>query len=780
MRCCSRKQLIWFTLGVVFSVLSCWLVFFPTIREVADGSTQKSDTRGSSLKADVLRLEEDESKAAGLYWRKEELAQQCGRFFETLWDSVNVATNRLTPIATVDFGRIILPRWQEPIPSIHEIQIRKPDGAGEILGPTAWSDLILHHGSNGWKLAQVEFRQIRFETNQGGSPDWSTFYLSAHLTNSFSLERAFIEGEFVASWDLPTPAVSRVALKQVDASKLTLSTRCGPVPFRIIHEQSIVPPRNAFSVDPLLVYDLDGDGFSEIILAGKNLKFRRTAEGTYAAEPLCAHPPGLISCALLGEFDGDSFVDLLCLKHEGLVLFKGSPMGTFDTPELLVWPNPADMIYPMVMTSGDVDRDGDLDLFIAQYKKPYEGGAMPTPFYDAKDGYPSYLFLNNGHGDFTDGTVASGLAPNRLRRTYSSSFVDLNADGFLDLLVVSDFAGVDVYQNDGRGHFIDRTKDWIDEKHAFGMAHALSDFNHDGGLDFLMIGMTSPTVDRLEHSGLHRPGPFVDPRMRGPSMSGNRLYFGQRSGGFAHGAASPSIARAGWAWGCSAFDADNDGFPDVYIANGMETKGTVRDYESEYWLHDVFIGDSEDNPVAYQYFRNKFARTRNQGHSYGGFEKNRLYLNQKGRSFLEAGHLFGVALEHDSRNVVSEDLDGDGRMDLVVVSYELWPSLSHSLRIYQNQLPSSGNWIGFRFRESVGKPLVGTRVICHSNGHQQVRTLVTGDSYRSQHPATLHFGLGDSNVESAEIFWTDGTKTTLVRPKINQYHRLESPATLPN
>src|SRR2546426_12200818 len=131
--------------------------------------------------------------------------------------------------------------------------------------------------------------------------------------------------------------------------------------------------------------------------------------------------------------------------------------------------------------------------------------ALPISYYDANDGNPAYLLLNDGHGNFTDATPAAGLEKKRRRRTYSASFVDLNDDGNLDLLVVSDFAGVDLYRNDGRGHFSDVTREWVAEPHAFGMAHALTDFNADGRLDILMIGMNSPVADRLEHLDLWRP-----------------------------------------------------------------------------------------------------------------------------------------------------------------------------------------------------------------------------------------------------------------------------------
>src|SRR5262249_53462454 len=150
--------------------------------------------------------------------------------------------------------------------------------------------------------------------------------------------------------------------------------------------------------------------------------------------------------------------------------------------------------------------DGDLDVFLGQYKNPTIGQILHPHYYNANDGYPAFLLRNDGHGIFSDATVSAGLEKNRWRRTFSASFADLDNHGNLDLAVVSDFAGLDLYRNDGQGHFTDVTRDWVAEPHAFGMGHALADFNADGRLDLLIIGMNSPTADRLEGLGLIRPG----------------------------------------------------------------------------------------------------------------------------------------------------------------------------------------------------------------------------------------------------------------------------------
>jgi hypothetical protein len=268
--------------------------------------------------------------------------------------------------------------------------------------------------------------------------------------------------------------------------------------------------------------------------------------------------------------------------------------------------------------------------------------------------------------------------------------------------------------------------------------------------------------------------------MRSAMSFGNRLYLAKAEGGFEQSALSGSIARSGWSWGCAAFDFDNDGFPDVYIANGLESKQSVRDYESEFWLHDMFMGEDIDDLTATRYFMDKFSRTRGSGWSYGGYEKNRLYLNRHGESFLEIGHLAGVALEQDSRNVVADDLDGDGRMDLLVTTFEVWPAAKQTLQVYKNRLGDTGHWIGFHFREQgEGKSPVGVRVTIQYVGHTAVRQIVTGDSHRSQHANTIHFGLGAATrVDRAEIRWIHGPVLTLGDPAVDRYHDVSAPPEL--
>ena len=205
----------------------------------------------------------------------------------------------------------------------------------------------------------------------------------------------------------------------------------------------------------------------------------------------------------------------------------------------------------------------------------------------------------------------------------------------------------------------------------------------------------------------------------------------------------------------------------------MESRSSVRDIEPEFWLHDIYVAGSEDNTVAHLYFRSRLERTQGRGQSYGGYEKNRLYLNRSGQEFLEVGHLLGVALEEDTRNIVGADFDADGRVDLAVVSFDRWPSPRQTLRVFRNDLPETGHWIGFHLRGREDA-IMGATVVLETENGKACRTVLSGDSHRSQHPATVHFGLGPFGATpvGAEVHWADGRVTRMQGLERGRYHTL--------
>ncbi len=439
----------------------------------------------------------------------------------------------------------------------------------------------------------------------------------------------------------------------------------------------------------------------------------------------------------------------------------------------------AEFDYPSAITAGDLDGDGDLDVWVTQYKQPYNDGQMPTPYYDANDGYPSYLLLNDGAGLFTDATAEAGLATKRHRRTYSSSFVDLDDDGDLDLMTVNDFSGLDLYQNDGRGRFTEVTGQWVGPRHSFGMGHVLDDFNLDGRQDFYVIGMSSTTARRLDLMKLGRDDHPDIAAKRAEMGYGNRIYLGTSSGRFETPDFARNVARTGWSWGTTSFDFDLDGDRDIYVANGHRSGRSTRDYCTRYWTHDIYTGSSRPDPGIRSLLAGSLAPLSSGEISWNGYEKNVLLNNLGGKDFANIAFLLGTSFAYDARAVVSDDLDGDGRPDLLVAQMVSSPGNEFEMTYYgyRNILETPNRWIGVHLRNGgPGLSPIGARVAVHTSRGILRRQLVTGDSYLSQHANTVHFGLGtDTTVERIEVTWPNGRRSAIAQPRPGRYHFMPHP-----
>jgi len=716
----------------------------------------------------LAQLDMEEAAARARHWQPELAAEAREARVLDLWsrllqggDQLETVRGHLAALGeSGDLAKIQLADGWTKAATWEGIAISKPTGPTRSLTPAAWALEFQEASLQGWRLAQVEARHIEFLPASGsGLHDVSRFYFSAHLTNAIHPARRGFSGEFLVEWKRAGAEVEllRAGLTRAEASGEPLLA-----PWL---EVAIEPPSGSYFADPLLVCDLDRDGQLEVVAAAANVQWQwNVGVGQFISKPFLPESPGWIFAGILGDFDGDQNIDFLCARFDGLHVYSGDGRGGFTLPAKHVWVASPRLKYAQALTAGDVDADGDLDLWLAQYKVPYEGGQMPTPVHNANDGDPSHLLLNDGHGHFADATLVSGLAPLRFRRTYSASWVDLNGDNALDLLVVSDFAGADLHLNDGRGHFT-RSQSFLDPAPAgLGMGHLLTDFNQDGRVDFLMIGMNSPTASRLDRLGLWR-GDSNEIAWRRALTFGNRLYLSDDGGGMRQANADLALERTGWSWGSAAIDLDNDGTLEIYIANGHESKKEALDYEREFWLSDIYMGASDPNPLLHAWFSRKQQLTRGRGVSYGGHERNRLLLRTANLGWVDVAHAAGVALPEDSRSVVAADLDGDGRQDLVVTTFELWPAPRQTVRIFRNQSASANGWIAMDLQANLpAQASHGSTLLFQWPNQREARVVVSGDGYRSQQPPRAHIGLGGRGLPMEILIRSPGVEPRAMRP----------------
>jgi len=219
----------------------------------------------------------------------------------------------------------------------HGIELSEGTATGLTLSHEQWRQQVEQFKRQGWQLENIEFRHNQFDTDENGQPWRSHFFFSAHLTRPALPERAILEGDLVVDWATSGPGRQSPSVKRIDASHLKLKTRAGEPFFQSILRQTITSSEKSVFIDPLILYDLDGDGLSEIILVAKNLVHHRHGDDHYEAQPLCRYPLDFITSAVIADFDGDGAARSLVRQFRGLFLFKGSPQGTFDESPRLVW-----------------------------------------------------------------------------------------------------------------------------------------------------------------------------------------------------------------------------------------------------------------------------------------------------------------------------------------------------------------------------------------------------------------------------------------------------------
>ena len=511
------------------------------------------------------------------------------------------------------------------------------------------------------------------------------------------------------------------------------------------------------------VLDFDGDGFEDLFVADgvRSILYKNDGHGRFTdvtVEAGLATPDGrgiAATGAAAGDVDGDGFPDLFATDAFGPArLWRNRGDGTFE--EITARSGIAVAGNARSAAFADVDGDGDLDLFVCVTGDYY--GQMPDPPFDANDGRPNRLFVNDGHGRFTDATEAWGLAKTS-RWSLSSLFADYDGDGRPDLLVTNDFGLKNLYRNDGGRRFDDVTKKTETEVRAYGMSAAWADFDGDGLLDLYTTGCDTQWGFLHEYPALPigLPGRLFLPvavRWLETMTSGNSLLLQKPDHTFADATARSGAAHAGWNWSSVAADLDNDSWPDIYSTNGMWGDGRDHDRELEFWWETLAYWDD------YVAVKKTFDR---KGAGIAGIERDRYFRNRAGDTarspadpmFEERSFLEGLDLETNGRAVVAFDANGDGALDLYIRSVGAPEALflgsrrpdEHFLRVKLRGAPGRDN------RDGVGSRLMATL----PGGRRLVLETGNASGYLSTGSPIAHVGLGKATrLDALTVRWPSG------------------------
>jgi hypothetical protein len=430
---------------------------------------------------------------------------------------------------------------------------------------------------------------------------------------------------------------------------------------------------------------------------------------------------GMGVCA--GDYDNDGNEDLYITYYGGNVLYKNSGDGKFR--DVTQQAGTQGHGWGMGCAFGDDDNDGYLDLYVANYvdvdiARLGEPGSAPNCTYRGIGtfcgprglaGGRDILYHNNRDGTFTDVTEQAGID----RGLYFGLGVvmgDYDGDGRLDIYVANDSTPSSLYHNNGDGTFTDVGPQagvayGAEGQEQAGMGVDFGDYDNDGRLDLVKGNFSDDTKNLYHNNG---DGTFTD-----------QTYFA-------------GLGDVGWlftTFGAKFLDADNDGWKDVFFANGQT------------------FPQMDKYPTGITYA-----------------ERNLFFHNLHNGKFEEIGLRSGpaLAIKKVSRGLATADYDNDGDVEFAVSNMNDAPDLIRHAR------KGAGHSVLIK---TVGtrsnRDGIGTKVRVLAGGLTQSDEVRSGGSYLSSSDLRLHFGLGAATkIDRIELTWPSGEKTSLENVPANQ------------
>jgi hypothetical protein len=333
----------------------------------------------------------------------------------------------------------------------------------------------------------------------------------------------------------------------------------------------------------IAVGDADGDGLEDIYLCQQggapNKLFLRQADGSLrdASEKSGADWMELTRGALFADLDNDGDQDLTLTQGWYWMIMENDGQGRFTKRV-----ETKGSAWHYSLAAADYDLDGDLDLYICGRNpsgEQHPQGAFlgtPIPFHDANNGGPNTLLRNEGNWEFTDSTAECGLDANNRRYSYAATWEDYDNDGDQDLYVANDFGRNCLYNNDG-GRFKEIAAEAGVEDMSAGMGVAWADYDRDGDMDLHVSNMFSSAGNRVSYQRNFRRQDGASRAGYQRHARGNSLFQNKFNGSFRDVSAAAGITMGRWAWGAQFADLNNDGWEDLYVANGFVTTDDTGD-----------------------------------------------------------------------------------------------------------------------------------------------------------------------------------------------------------
>ncbi len=473
------------------------------------------------------------------------------------------------------------------------------------------------------------------------------------------------------------------------------------------------------------IFDYDGDGNDDVFFANGTTLNSKPGKGghpqlyhnegnghfTEVSAKAGLTQVGWAQGVCVGDYDNDGHPDLLVTYYGHNVLYRNRGDGTFEDATARAGLPVTGTRYGSGCAFVDYDRDGSLDLFVANYvdlnladtPRPGQSGFCEwkgLAVMCGPRGLPlahNVLYHNNGKGGFTDVTERAGILKPGGRYSLGVAAADFDNDGWPDIYVACDMTPSLLFHNRHDGTFEENGVEAgvaynYDGRLQAGMGVAVGDYDGDGRLDIAKTNFSGDLTSLFHNDD----GRFFTDVSREAGLGVRQLL----------------------GWGIAFLDVDDDGWKDLVIANGHvypEVEGAN-------------LGDTYMQPTV-------------------------LFRGLGNGKFADVTTISGSAFQtpRPARGLAVGDLDGDGRPEIVLLNMNAVPSLlknslrgGHSLNVKLTGTQSNRSAIGARVTVSVG-------------ARKMIDEVMSGGSYYSQNSFTLHFGLGAATEAGRiEVRWPSG------------------------
>ncbi len=488
--------------------------------------------------------------------------------------------------------------------------------------------------------------------------------------------------------------------------------------------------------------DCDGDDWPDLYVVGfggpldtpadgrtdwpSSRLYRNRGDGTFTDITQVA---GLVRTdfgmgASWADYDGDGDLDLYVTHYGANVMLRNEGGCRFVDVTVATGTAGGETDFSAGATWGDFDGDDDLDLYVTNYvefdSSSASGAAsmqfdMAVPFTLNPASYSpaaNRLFRNDG-GRFAEIASEVGVA-NTEGRSLSATWTDFDEDGLLDLYVANDISDNAFYRNVG-DHFEDISAASLTADYRGAMGIAVTDFDRDGDVDFFVTHWIA------QENGLYA----------------NHLEFGLETVMFADVAEMMGLGYTALeyvGWGTEFIDYDNDGYKDLFIANGHT------------------LEDPQD--------RARLVPQRMQ-----------LFWRRGEEGFFDATDAAGESFKQPrvGRGAAAADYDGDGNVDIAMVEN------AGGVVLLRNTGSAENRWISFALAQpGANRFALGARIQVSAAGVRQTHVVGSSPSYLSHNDLTVHFGLGAVDiVDAITVRWPDGAEETWSELGVDRRHRLE-------